>query len=209
MLIPNKRYLKPEFEIDFLHEDNKYTRIIGIDEVGRGCWAGPVAVGAFMYDLTSDFIVGVTDSKKLNPNKRNLLHTQLFEQKYEISYGDVDMIDKYGIGKTIEKLILRLVNKYNDGYTLFLIDGRFSQNFGNNSKTVIRGDSQFYSIAAASILAKVERDSLMTRMENKYTGYRFDMHKGYGTKLHMDALCRLGVSTIHRKSYKPVALLLK
>jgi ribonuclease HII len=209
MHISKQRYLKPEFEIDFLHDQNPYTRVIGIDEVGRGCWAGPVAVGAFFYDLNSEFVFGVTDSKKLTPTKRDLIHAQLSGSNHEISYGNVEMIDKYGIGKTVEKLILRMVNKYNDGSTLFLIDGRFSQEFGTHSRTVIRGDSQYYCIAAASVLAKVERDSLMTRLENEYTGYRFDMHKGYGTKLHMDALSRLGVSTIHRRSYKPVALLLK
>ena len=202
-------YLKPTFEINLLNNsDNKYTRIIGIDEVGRGCWAGPVAIGAYFYDLNSEFVQGVKDSKQVSAKKRDLLFSFLKRHNHKIIYGSVEMIDKYGIGKTIEKLILQLVNKETDGKTLFLIDGVFSQNFGIDSKKVIKGDSTYYSIAAASILAKVKRDQLMNKLDLEYPGYGLEKHKGYGTKLHIETLNKLGVSEIHRKSYKSISRLI-
>ncbi len=205
--MPAEIYLKPSFEIDFLsNTDNNYKRIIGIDEVGRGSWAGPVAVGAYIYDLSSEFVMGITDSKKLSLKKRLTVYPLLSSHKYHVKLGAVEMINKYGVGKTIEKLILQLVNEFNDGETFFLIDGLFRQDFGINSKKIIRGDSTYYSVAAASILAKVERDSLMTELEKKYTGYGFDKHKGYGTRFHIEALTSLGVSEVHRTSFKSIEL---
>lgn len=200
-------YLKPNYEIDLLNDsDNPFTRVIGIDEVGRGAWAGPVAIGVYIYDLNSPFVIGINDSKKISLKNRELLHEQMNNHNFEVSYGSVQMIDKYGIGKTIEKLILQAVNKYNDRETFFFIDGTFSQDFGENTKKVIKGDSTYYSIACASIVAKVERDNLMNELDSKYTGYGLGKHKGYGTKQHREALERNGITNVHRLSYKPVEM---
>ncbi|MCA9381445.1 ribonuclease HII [Candidatus Dojkabacteria bacterium] len=202
-------YLKPSYEINLLsNNENKYTRVIGIDEVGRGSWAGPVAVGAYYYNLNSEFVQGIKDSKQLTLKRRETLFSILKKHEYKVSYGSVDMIDKYGIGKTIEKLILQIVNKESNGNTLFLIDGIFSQNFGDNSLKIIKGDTNYYSIAAASVLAKVTRDHFMDKLEDKYQGYGFDKHKGYGTKQHIEALNKLGINKKKKKSYKSVSKLM-
>ncbi len=203
--MPLDIYLKPHFEIDLLSDkENNYRRIIGIDEVGRGSWAGPVAIGVYFYDLESEFVSGITDSKKLSIKKRESAYRLLSKHNYSVKIGSVQMIDKYGIGKTIEKLILQTVNLFNDGETFFLIDGTFRQDFGIHSRKIIKGDLNHYSIAAASILAKVERDNMMKELSNKFTGYGFERNKGYGTKFHRDALKSLGITEIHRKSFKSI-----
>ncbi|MDQ6985016.1 MAG: ribonuclease HII [Candidatus Dojkabacteria bacterium] len=196
-------FLKDDFETRILAE-GKYKRIIGIDEVGRGCWAGPVTVTAFIYSSDSGHVDNVTDSKKISLKKREEVYEKLSLNNYQTLYGDIDLIDSVGIGKSVIKLIEDLCKLLNTPDTLFLIDGRFSEDFGKNTIQVIKGDLKYYSIAAASIIAKVERDRLMNELSLKFPGYGLEAHKGYGTKKHIDALKSLGVTEIHRKSYKPI-----
>jgi ribonuclease HII len=196
-------YLTPQYELDLL-ATGQYTRIVGIDEVGRGCWAGPVAVGAYVFGSTTKILDGIQDSKKLTIKHRQEKHSILKDHKYLVELATVEEIDFLGIGKTVEMIIKRIIDKLNSTDTMFLIDGQFSQDFGKNTKKVIHGDSIYYSIAAASILAKVERDDLMCSLDLQYPGYRFSKHKGYGTKEHRDLIKINGICDLHRKSYQPI-----
>lgn len=194
--------LKPEFELQVLRE-GKYHRIVGIDEVGRGCLAGPVAVGAYVFNADSAFIEGIKDSKMLLAPMRAKLYKSLWDESvHAVEYGSVDEINSIGLGKLLHQLIFRHISRYDDSKTLFLIDGRFAVNFGLNSKQIIKGDFNFYSIAAASIIAKVQRDSLMKELDILYPGYGFGRHKGYGTKQHRQAIENLGICKEHRANFK-------
>ncbi len=200
-------FLFPEFETKLI-KNNGFRRIIGIDEAGRGCWAGPVAVGIYIYDLETEYVEGVADSKKLKLQERNRIHQLLKDHNYEVVFGSIEQIDTIGVGKTIEFIIEQIVDKYAACDTYFIIDGQFSKNFGFNTVKEIKADDRYYSVAAASILAKVERDLLLNELEKEYPEYGFGTHKGYGTKKHREALSKFGVSQIHRRSYIPIKKLL-
>jgi ribonuclease HII len=196
--------LTPSLELDILNSTD-YIRVVGIDEVGRGCLAGPVAVGAYIFTKDTETALGVDDSKKVSAKKRPSISQSLSSfSTYDVLYADNVEIDSLGIAKAIEKLVAELVLKYDDMGTVFLIDGRFKRDFGPNTRQVIHGDATYYSIAAASIVAKVERDSLMDELDSKYVGYGFCRHKGYGTREHLRALEMLGLCPVHRLSYMPV-----
>jgi ribonuclease HII len=195
--------LTAEFEISLL-KSGKYQRIIGIDEAGRGCWAGPVAVGAVVFTLDTPSLGGVNDSKKLTALQREQIFTQL-QPHGLVKLATSQQIDELGIAKAIESLISELVATYQDPQTLFLIDGQFSTKWDANVKTVIKGDSTYYSIAGASILAKVTRDNLMTTLDKEFPVFQFSKHKGYGTQLHAQMLQQYGPTQQHRYSYAPVA----
>jgi len=182
-------------------KNNKYNRVVGIDEVGRGPLAGPVAVGAYVVDLKTPHIENIKDSKKLSLKKREIAHTALKHHEYKIVYGGPKKIDKFGIARVIEALISHHIKNFDDGKTFFLIDGQFKKDFGKNSMKVKKGDSLYYSIAAAAILAKVERDNYMKKMAEKYSNYGWERNKGYGTKEHRDAIKEFGISEEHRVSF--------
>lgn len=194
--------LRPEFELQILRE-GKYHRIVGIDEVGRGCLAGPVAVGAYVFNVDTPVFEGVNDSKLVPAQVRSKLYKDLWDEDlHAIEYGTANEINNVGLGKLLHQLIFRHISRYDDERTLFLIDGRFAADFGLNSKQIIRGDFNFYSIAAASIVAKVQRDNLMRELDALYPGYGFARHKGYGTKQHRQAIQNLGICKEHRSSFR-------
>lgn len=199
-----KNYLYPDYENSLIEKGYKY--IIGIDEVGRGCWAGPTAIGVYIYSKDTQYIKGVDDSKKLSVKQRELIYSNLIDDNFKIFVGEVNTINSIGIGRTIESLIQSAVNEFNDRFNkdnvIFLIDGQFKSKFADNCSKVIKGDSTYYSIALASILAKVYRDNLMKDLDVNYPGYNFKKHKGYGTKEHLNAINTLGYCDIHRTSYK-------
>jgi ribonuclease HII len=200
----SKLYLKPKYELELI-DSGEYDYVVGIDEVGRGCLAGPVAVGGYLFRPENKVFRKVNDSKLIKMSGRVILHKKLSEHDYMVKYGDNAEIDKIGIGKVLHNLISTIVIEFqeqlNSERIFFLIDGQFSKNFGINTKKVIKGDSTYYSIASASILAKVERDNLMIQMHKLYPVYRFDKHKGYATKFHREIIKNLGISEIHRKSF--------
>lgn len=203
---------QPQIALQPLHEqqiisslESAYIRVVGIDEVGRGCWAGPVAVGAFVYELNQPVTAGVNDSKKLSELKRNSISAELKQFPHQILYAEASIVDKLGIAKAIEELIAQQISTFQDDRTYFLVDGQFSRRFGERVKTVIKGDATYYSIAAAAILTKVARDQLMCDLDIQYPGYAFAAHKGYGTVQHQTQLELLGPSPIHRFSYAPIA----
>ncbi len=187
----------------------KYDYVIGIDEAGRGPWAGSVAVAAYALSSNIAPINGVHDSKKLTQRERENIYNLLQEDdNYKIKLGSSSTIDAIGIAGTIEKLIQEIISEINHQYKgnkLFLIDGVFKQKFECNYLLIKKGDQTFYSIATASILAKVTRDKEMLDYSKFYPEYDFDKHKGYGTKLHYENLLKYGPCDIHRKSFRPIS----
>jgi len=199
----NKNIPDNLLELELLNKG--YSCIVGIDEVGRGCWAGPVYLGAVVYRLDSEIIPDVNDSKLLSAKKREFIYTKIAKNtQYHVEVGSVEMINQIGIGKSITKLVENVIEKFNNLSPYYLIDGQFSRDFGPNTRQIIKGDMKHYSIAAASIMAKVERDNLMVILDQKYPGWQFAKHKGYGTTSHIEALDKLGVSVVHRLNYKPI-----
>lgn len=195
--------------------------LIGIDEAGRGSWAGPIFASLVIIDQANlNFLldIGVRDSKKISINKRtNLanLITQIVDF-YIVESLDVNVIDKIGIHQAnkliIQNLVSKIPLKYLDNH-LISIDGRFNDlnlNHNNalnkrlNYQCVVDGDENLVYVSAASILAKVYRDKFMINLSKLYPLYYFDKHKGYGTKIHQNVIKKYGLSDQHRKSFKAI-----
>jgi ribonuclease HII len=177
----------------------------GVDEAGRGAWAGPVVAAAVILDAP---ITGLADSKKLSARKREQLSEEIKanSRAWNIATVESQVIDEINILQATLLAMRQAVLGLKVKPTLARIDGRDAPNLdGIACETLIKGDSLAAEISVASILAKVERDRLMCAFEDEYPGYGFCQHKGYGVAAHRDALDRLGVCTIHRLSYRPVA----
>ena len=179
-----------------------FTLICGVDEAGRGPLAGPVCAAAVILprDLEID---GLNDSKKLTEKKREALFDPIREQAvaYGIAFATVEEIEELNILNATFLAMNRAIEKLNPVPELALIDGNRSTGIRFPSRCVVKGDAKCADIAAASVLAKVTRDRYMLQMAEKYPGYHFEQHKGYGTKLHYDALREYGPSPIHRMSF--------
>ncbi len=194
----------------FLHFERKhwsqFPLIAGIDEAGRGAWAGPVVAAAVIFKKDV-VIAGVDDSKKLSPQKREELFGQITKQclSYGIGIIGSNVIDGINILEATKKAMLLAVAQLLPQPNLLLIDGNSEIETAIPQKTIIDGDALSHSIAAASIIAKVTRDRLMVEFARQFPEYGFEKHKGYGTRAHQEALKRHGVLEIHRKSYRPVA----
>jgi ribonuclease HII len=185
-----------------------YDCVVGIDEAGRGAWAGPVSVGYYTYRLGCQHLEGVDDSKQVPAKRRALLFSELSNHdQCGCLLADNDIVDSKGIAVAIEDLIAEIIqitttfNQIPPQKAFILIDGRFKRKFGEHTRQVIGGDAAHYSIAAASILAKVSRDNLMYDLDLLYPDYKFRSHVGYGTRQHIAAIREFGLSKIHRKSY--------
>lgn len=194
---------------DLLAYENTYSHfqyIAGIDEAGRGAWAGPVCAAAVIMPKGL-MIEGVDDSKKLSEKKRE----ELFEKIKTscISYGvglvSADEIDRINILAATKKAMLMALAMLDPKPDFLMIDGK---GMGLDTKiqqlSIIDGDALSHSIAAASIIAKVTRDRLMREYAKEYPGYAFERHVGYGTKKHQEVLAQKGVLEIHRKTYAPI-----
>ncbi|MFA6602600.1 MAG: ribonuclease HII [Candidatus Shapirobacteria bacterium] len=187
--------------------------LLGIDEVGRGPLAGPVTIGAFLLDLSTFdpevFIkLGVRDSKLISPVKRQKINTSFVSlgfsfATYSLSSED---IDRQGIGVAIRSLISSALEHYRTKAQFCLIDGNYSLTHPR-VRSVIKADTSCFSVAAASIVAKVDRDAQMDTYHQTYPNYGFAAHKGYGTKAHLAALTTHGPCPIHRRSFRPVRVL--
>jgi ribonuclease HII len=181
-------------------------RIAGIDEVGRGPLCGPVVAAAVI--LPRDCILpGLTDSKKLSEKKRNELAPEIRANAvaWAVAPVDVETIDRINIRQASLLAMRRAVDQLALSPDFLLIDGRDTIAWDGPQQAVVKGDAQSFSIAAASVLAKVFRDQLMVDLDRVYPGYGLARHKGYGTAEHMEALARLGPTPLHRKSFGPVA----
>jgi ribonuclease HII len=191
-----------------------YQYVVGIDEVGRGPWAGPVVAGAVVLDLSCVLVELVRDSKKMSEKQRITADEEIrgnclgygIGEVSNIEIDETDLIEatKGAMRQAFDQAIEGLGGM---GKIFVLVDGYFSGglNLGHDEECVTSGDQHHYSIAAASIIAKVHRDNLMNQLDLVYPDYGFAKHKGYGTKQHQEALGKYGICEIHRKSFKPVA----
>ena len=190
------------WEIEDSFRAQGYTVICGVDEAGRGPLAGPVCAAAVILPEHIE-IAGLTDSKKLSDKKRRELFPIIKEQAvaYGIGLASEKEIDEINILQATFLAMQRAIDQLEGKVDLALIDGNREKDFGLPVKTVVKGDSLSASIAAASILAKVTRDDIMTELAETYPGYDFEIHKGYGTKAHYAALTEKGPSPIHRMTF--------
>ncbi len=179
--------------------------LAGCDEVGRGPLAGDVVAAAVILDFDNP-ITGLDDSKKLTEKKRELLfdEIQLKAKSWCIARASVAEIDKINILQASLLAMTRAVQGLHIQPEHVLVDGNKLPKWKYQAEAVVKGDSRVAAISAASILAKVTRDREMVLLDKEYPGYGFADHKGYPTKVHMDALEKLGITPIHRTSYAPV-----
>ena len=190
------------WEIENTHYSDTVTYICGVDEAGRGPLAGPVCAAAVILPRDLE-IPGLTDSKKLTDKKRRELFPIIKEQAiaYGIGFASEQEIDEINILQATFLAMQRAIDQLEGKADMALIDGNRQKDFGLPALTVVKGDSLSASIAAASVLAKVTRDDLMLEMAETYPEYGFEIHKGYGTKAHYEALRKYGASPIHRQSF--------
>lgn len=179
-----------------------YQLVCGIDEAGRGPLAGPVCAAAVILPPNAD-IPGLDDSKKLSDKRRRELFPLIQEKAiaYAIAYADHREIDDINILQATFLAMERALSQLSVRPDFALIDGNREKDFGLPVRTVVHGDSLSASIAAASVLAKVSRDDLMLEMAKEYPQYGFEIHKGYGTKAHYQALAECGPCPIHRMTF--------
>jgi len=178
--------------------------ILGIDEVGRGAWAGPLVAGAVI--LSSD-ISGLADSKTLSRSQRESLNIRIIKESisYRLGWVSPNEIDKLGLSAAVGLAMKRALGGISTIYDKIIIDGNINFLKDNpKSVSLIRADQTVSSVSAASIIAKVARDNYMRQIALKYPEYAFERHVGYGTAKHKAALDLFGPSLIHRLSFKPL-----
>lgn len=182
--------------------DSGVSLICGVDEAGRGPLAGPVCAAAVILPRNTE-IAGLNDSKKLSEKNREKLYDEICEKavSFGIAFASVEEIEQLNILNAAMLAMNRAIAQLEPQPELALIDGNRSSAIEINSRCVIKGDAKCADIAAASILAKVTRDRYMLEMAEKYPEYHFERHKGYGTKLHYEALREYGPCEIHRPSF--------
>jgi ribonuclease HII len=177
--------------------------VCGIDEAGRGPLAGPVVVAAVIMPEDS-FIEGVNDSKKVSEKKREKLYNEITENAIAWSVGIIDQneIDEINILNATKKGLTTALTELKEKPDIILVDALTKiDTLGIPYESIIKGDAKSYSIAAASIIAKVTRDRIMRQWDEIYPQYGFINHKGYGTKAHIDAIKQYGICPLHRKSF--------
>ena len=198
----------------FLYEDQHQTLTAGIDEAGRGPWVGPVVAGAVIFlkrNVEPYLLEHLDDSKKLSSHRREELFDLIVQETkkgnmcYGIGQASASEIDELNILQATFLAMRRAALQLPVKPGFALIDGnRLPKEFICPAISLIKGDSLSYSIAAASIVAKVTRDRQMIEMAKIYTGYGFEKNAGYGTKEHIKGLQKYGITPEHRKSYKPI-----
>ena len=202
----------PDFSLEDAARSEGMGVIAGVDEAGRGPWAGPVVAGAVILDaatLSPELLSGLDDSKKLSAKRRASLFARLeSEALIGIGQADVAEIDTLNILGATLLAMARAVEALGVKPDLALVDGNREPSLGCAVRCVVGGDGQSLSIAAASIAAKVTRDGIMADLAAAFPGYGWERNAGYGTKEHQGALERLGVTPEHRRSYAPIRRLL-
>ena len=189
-------------ELELIGDGKSYSHICGVDEAGRGPLCGPVAAAAVIMPKDSK-IEGVNDSKKLTEKKREELYEKIIKEavSYSVCLVDHTEIDEINILNATLKAMEQAINGLHIKPDFALIDGNQNRGITTPNKTVVKGDSKSYSIACASILAKVTRDRLMADYDKMYPEYGFSKHKGYGTKAHYEAIQVYGITPVHRKTF--------
>ncbi len=202
-----------EAEVRRIHELFRYERelwkqnvsvVAGLDEAGRGPLAGPVVAAAVVFTKET-YIPQVNDSKKLTPPVREELYEIILEKAADCSVGfaDVAEIDRYNIVQASFVAMRRAVEGLSRRPDFLLVDGKTFPEQAIPCRTIVQGDARSFSIAAASILAKVTRDRMMLEYDKLFPQYGFAAHKGYATRAHLDAIEQHGLCPIHRRSFHP------
>lgn len=196
---------RPTVRIENQYKKEGFSCIAGIDEVGRGAWAGPVVAGAVVLPEKAK-LPKLNDSKLLRASQREELCALIKDQAISWGVGVQDgyLVDEIGLGEVYRRAMREAVSQLEAKVDLILVDGRGIDQLGIETVCIIKGDQKVRAIAAASIIAKVERDNIMREMHREFPDYGFEDHKGYGTKQHQQAITQLGVCKYHRLSYLPV-----
>jgi len=187
-------------------EQNGYRSVAGVDEAGRGPLAGPVVAAAVVLPKEVS-LPGLRDSKKLSPASREQWFVEIKNRSlgWSVAVVDESTIDEINILQATLLAMKQAVGQLSVLPDLLLIDGNRGIDSGIDQKTIVGGDDASFSIAAASVLAKVTRDRLMDRYHQQYPEYEFSRHKGYGTRLHRERIRQYGPCPVHRKTFKGVA----
>jgi len=195
---------KPTFNEEKLLWKTGITDIAGVDEVGRGCFAGPVVAAAVVLPQNFNATDEINDSKKLSAKKREKLAKIIQEHAtaYAIAEVSVEVINAIGVGKAAQKAFAQAIALLKKPPEFILMDAFYIDDIDRKiQKPIIHGDGLSISIAAASIIAKVYRDKVMQSLHDKYIKYDFFTNKGYGTKKHREAIGKFGLCDLHRKSF--------
>jgi ribonuclease HII len=194
---------------EFLHKISQGLIVAGVDEAGRGPLAGPVFAAAVILDPMRP-IAGLADSKTLSESKRDSLYIAIKEAalSWSIAEASVEEIDGLNILQATLLAMQRAVNGLNVRPDEVLVDGNRLPKLPMPAQAIVKGDSKVQAISAASILAKVERDRLMSGYYQQYPDFSFHLHKGYGTRQHLDEIERFGFLDIHRKTFNPIKTML-
>jgi ribonuclease HII len=195
---------QPTYDLEAEALADGFASVAGVDEAGRGPWAGPVVAAAVVLD--SDAIpTGLNDSKALSPARRDALYDDIMASaEVGIAIGTVERIDRDNILNATMWAMSDALSRLAAPPAIALIDGNRQPDACCPCRTIVKGDACSLSIAAASIVAKVYRDRLMQQLDHDHPGYGFARHKGYGTAQHSQALARLGPCPAHRRSFAPV-----
>ena len=198
----------PTFELESAEIALGRGPVAGVDEAGRGPWAGPVVAAAVILDA-ANIPSGIDDSKALGEEARALVYARICSAAVVgVGIADVARIDRDNILRATFHAMTEAVAGLNVRPRLVIVDGNRLPHLTCPARAIVKGDARCLSIAAASIVAKVTRDRIMIALARDCPGYGFERHKGYGTPEHKAALARLGVSPHHRRSFKPVQLAL-
>jgi len=195
-------YVNPlkKFDLDYLKDSSKL--LTGVDEAGRGPLAGPVVAAAVVFNNNIDIPL-VDDSKKLKESNREILYQRIINESISFGIGIIDNkeIDEINILQASLKAMKIAVNNLNVEPDIILIDGNKSFVMNKEIHTVVKGDSKSFSIAAASIIAKVERDRIMKNLSLQFPEYKWEKNKGYPTKEHFELVRKYGITPYHRKTF--------
>jgi ribonuclease HII len=203
----------PDFVFEYEAIAEGLSPVAGVDEAGRGPWAGPVVAGAVILDpetLPDALRHGLDDSKKLKADKRVTLFDLLGRHAITgVGIADVEEIDSLNILAATMLAMTRAVEDLNIKPGMILVDGNRLPDWSYPCEALVKGDGRSLSIAAASIVAKVTRDRIMTDLSEIHPGYGWQKNAGYGTKLHQQGLAEFGVTEHHRRSFKPIRRILE
>lgn len=192
------------FEIENSHWNKNKKFIVGIDEVGRGAWAGPMVAAAVIFPHGTQLDFQIFDSKMLTQNSREILSDKIIKTAISYGIGQVEAaeIEKIGLSRANQVVFYRALENLKVKPDHYLVDAFYLKFIPRVKQTPVEhGDQLSASIAAASVVAKNYRDKLMISLSSDYPNYSLEAHKGYGTKLHQEAILKYGLAEIHRKNY--------